>query len=601
MEFRVLGPVQVWSEGVELAVSGRQRELLALLLIGRERVVSADRLVDELWGERPPRSADNMLHSAASRLRKALGPGGGELVVSQAPGYALHVLPEQVDAARFELLQREGERLLQAGDLGAAAARFRDGLALWRGPAFADAPATPTISNEAARLEELRLLATELRIEAELGLGRDGSVIAELEALVAEHPHRERLRGELMLALYRSGRQPEALDVYRDARRRLVDELGIEPSPRLRELEHAILAQDPALDAPGDAPPLPRPPRRRRRAWLVATVVALGAAASVAGIALVRDGEPHAHAAVPVKAHSLAVVDPASNAVVADLVIGGWPRGLATGGGFVWAARTGADTVLRVDPAKRAVVGRFAATTPLDLAWLDGVLWIANGNSFDGPNPPGGGTVERFNVATRERRPISVGPATPGNAEQTVVATGPEGVWVGNVDAARVVRLDQHSGLVAATVPTTLQVVGIALGAGSVWAADAVNEVVYRIDPRTAGVVARIPVRDGPRHIAVGEGAAWVLTEFPQSVISRIDLATNRVVAHVEVPRTANWLTVGGGSVWVTSNNPGHAGPGSLSRIDPATNRVVATIDLGFSPEDVVVANGLVWVLVGPS
>lgn len=599
MEFRVLGPVQVWSDGVELPVAGRQRALLALLLVAGGRVVSADRLVDELWGERPPPSALNMLHGSVSRLRKVLG----DAVVSIAPGYALKVPPERIDAARFELHVRAGETLLREGDLGAAAARFRDGLALWRGSAFVDASAAPMVANEAARLEELRLVGIELRIEAELGLGRDGSVVAELEALVAEHPHRERLRGELMLALYRSGRQPEALDVYRETRRRLVDELGLEPGRRLRELEHAILAQDPALDAPAATRPSARPPPASRgRAWPVAaTAVALALAAGVAGLALFRGGEPaHTRAGVPVKAHSLAVVDPASNRVVADLVIGGWPRGLAAGGGSVWAARTGDDTVLRVDPVRRTVVGRFAATTPLDLVWLDGIVWVANGNSFDGPNPPGGGTVERYNVATRERKAIAVGPATPGNAEQTVVAAGPEGVWVGNADLARVVRLDQHSGRVEAIVPATIQVAGIAVGAGSVWAADAINGDVFRIDPRTADVLARIPVRDGPRHIAVGEGAAWVLTEFPRSHVSRIDPARNRVVAHVEVPRRANWLGVGAGSVWVTSNTPGHAGPGSLSRIDPATNRVVATIDLGFSPEDVVVANGLVWVLVGP-
>jgi DNA-binding SARP family transcriptional activator len=600
MDFRVLGPLQVWTDGAEVPVAGRQRALLALLLIAGEQVVSAERLVDELWGERPPPSAANMLQGSVSRLRKVLEGDGslGRKIVSRVPGYALQVADDQVDARRFEALVRDGERLLAAGDLGGADVAFGAGLALWRGPAFADVPHSNLVANEAARLEELRLVATELRIEAELGLGRDGSVVPELEALVGEHPYRERLRGELMLALYRVGRQPDALEVYREGRRRLVEELGIEPGPRLQQLERAILEQAPALDAPNERPNWRRAPRTRRRLLGVAVLLAL--ASALAGFAILRGGESAAPAAVPVKAHSVAAIDPASNRVVASREVGGWPRAIAGGDGFVWVARAGDDSVLRIDPVSKLVLDSFFATTPLDVAWSDGALWIANGNTFDGPNPPGGGTVERWDLERQALVRGRVGPAVPGNGEQTTVAAGKDGVWAGNADEARVYRLDRHVGGVAATVPTTIQVAGLAVGLGSVWAADPINDTVFRIDPRTARVVARIPLADGPRRLAVGEGAVWVVGEFPRSGVWRIDPATNRAVAHIRVPRRANWVAVGEGSVWVTSNTPGHAGPGSLSRIDPQANAVSATIELGFSPEDVVVANGLVWVVVGP-
>jgi YVTN family beta-propeller protein len=401
-----------------------------------------------------------------------------------------------------------------------------------------------------------------------------------------------------MLALYRGGRQAEALAVYRDARVRLDEELGVEPTRKLRERERAILVQDPALDPP--VAHRARSGRRRRRAG-IALLVALAFAAAILAVAMIRSGSGSSTpVAVAVKADSVAVVDPASNTVVDGISTPGWPRAITASGGFVWVAVTGDDRVRQIDPVSRLALHSFHATTPLDLGARDGVVWIANGNSFDGPDPPGGGTVERLDLDTRKLVQRRVGPAVPGNAEQTVIAAGDEGVWAGNTDASRVVRLDPRTGSVAAKVPETIQVAGIAVGAGSVWAADPVNGVVVRIDPRTARVMARIPVADGPRRLTVGEGAVWVVGEFPNSGVWRIDPNTNRAVAHVSVPSRANWVGVGDGSVWVTSNTPGHAGPGSLTRIDPETNTVVATIDLGFSPEGVVVENGLVWVVVGP-
>ena len=236
----VLGPVEAWEDGRELPLgSGRQRALLVLLLLHADVAVSKDTLIDGLWGERPPRSAAKLLQGYVSQLRRALP---AEAIVTRGSGYLLRAA--DTDAAEFErlLTDARGQEPLEA------ARTLRAALALWRGRAFADVEYESWAQAGASRLEELRLVALEERIEADLRLGEDRRVVPELQALVAEHPLRERLRAQLMLALYRAGRQPEALDVYADARRRLVDDLGVEPGKALRELHQAILRQDPMLD-----------------------------------------------------------------------------------------------------------------------------------------------------------------------------------------------------------------------------------------------------------------------------------------------------------------------------------------------------------------
>ena len=235
MEFRILGPLEVVEEGREVALGGaRQRALLAILLTRVNEVVSTDRLIDELWGEAAPRTALNTLQFYVSQLRKALG---ADRIVTRPPGYTIRVDPGELDLERFE-------RLLEQG----GSERLREALDLWRGPALADFSYERFAQAEITRLEELRLAALEERIEADLAVGRHAQLAGELEALIVEHPLRERLRAQRMLALYRSGRQAEALDAYQEARRTLVEELGIEPGPVLQQLEKAMLVQDPALD-----------------------------------------------------------------------------------------------------------------------------------------------------------------------------------------------------------------------------------------------------------------------------------------------------------------------------------------------------------------
>src|SRR5919205_505512 len=257
-EFGLLGPLLVSRDGAPLPLGGpKLRTLLAILLLEANKVVSADHLVDSLWGENPPETARNTLQVYVSQLRKLLSPGTLE---TAPPGYRLVVDPEAVDLLRFERLAVRGRTALAAGDAATAAQELAAALALWRGPPLADLAWEQFAQAEVLRLDELHLATLEDRIEADLALGRHGALVGELERLVAENPFRERLRAQLMLALYRAGRQADALAVYQRTRRTLVDELGIEPSETLQKLERAILEHDPGLDPPTARRPAQRVP-----------------------------------------------------------------------------------------------------------------------------------------------------------------------------------------------------------------------------------------------------------------------------------------------------------------------------------------------------
>ena len=251
VEYRLLGPLEVLVEGRAADLGPpRHRCVLVLLLTQPNAVVPAHRIVDELWGQDPPASAVNLVQGAVSQLRKVLGK---DAIATRGSGYALRVEPDALDLQRFERLAQAGSLALDEGRLEEALAELGEALSLWRGPALADLAAETLVQPVASRLEELHLLALERSLEADLGLGRHADVLADIRALVDEHPLRERLHGLLMLAFYRCGRQADALEAYRAARATLVDELGISPGPALQDLEGRILRQDPDLlpSAPG--------------------------------------------------------------------------------------------------------------------------------------------------------------------------------------------------------------------------------------------------------------------------------------------------------------------------------------------------------------
>jgi predicted ATPase/DNA-binding SARP family transcriptional activator/Tfp pilus assembly protein PilF len=261
-QFRILGAVEVLVDGAPAALGApKQRALLAMLLVNRRRVMSADALVDGLWGESPPASAVLSLQVYVHGLRRALG---AERIETAGRGYRAAVSEDELDLDRFERGLERGRAARESGHAEDAADELRQALSLWRGSALADLPEESRRAAEADRLDELRLTALELRYDAELASGRHDAVVAELEALTAEHPYHERFLEQRVLALYRCGRQADALEVYREARRTLSEDLGLEPGPALQELERAVLRQDPSLAAP-PAPtrstrPLPTPP-----------------------------------------------------------------------------------------------------------------------------------------------------------------------------------------------------------------------------------------------------------------------------------------------------------------------------------------------------
>jgi DNA-binding SARP family transcriptional activator len=298
MDFRLLGPLEVAGDDGPLPLGGtKQRSLLAMLLLHANQVVSTDRLIDALWGASPPLRCGKSIQVYVSRLRKALAD---DRLATHAPGYVLYVDPTELDLARFEQLVAEARRAPPES----ASSKLREALELWRGPPLADLAYEQFAQAEIARLEEMRLGALEQRLDADLALGRHAELVAELETLVARHPLRERSRYQLMLALYRSERQADALQAYRQARQELSDELGLEPSESLKQLEAAILRQDPGLALAGDP----------------ARVKAAPAAAAPERAVLVAPTTPDALDSLLSFAKPLAQGEPARELIVATVV-----------------------------------------------------------------------------------------------------------------------------------------------------------------------------------------------------------------------------------------------------------------------------------------
>ena len=605
MEFRFLGPFDVVDDQrIVPIVGGKQRALLAILALHANEVVPVGRLIDDLWPDEPPDSALNSIQAYVSRLRKALsgnGTGSGaETIVFRHGGYMLDVSAEQIDARRFARLVEDGERRIDAGEATVAADVLREALGLWRGPALSDFAHERFAQPEIARLEELRLKAVEDRIDADLASGRDAALVPELEALIAEHPLRERLRRQLMLALYRCGRQGDALTVYRETRATLDAELGVEPTPELRELELAILRQDEALG------PVHRPRTSlasvRARRWLWVTGVAVVAAVAILAVAVLQRPDGGSPAAVRVVSNSVAVLDAATIQIVDDVIVGDYPGPIAAGNGSVWVGNIGANTMTEIDASTHDAEFPAGVQRPLDIAVTSDAVWVANSSDFEMTPPAGGGTVERRGVRFGALTTAQVG--TPGITDDglTFVATDGHSVWAANGLSRTIVRLDPRTARVVERV-RGVGGGGIAVVDGSVWVAEPDRNTVARVDQRTGDVVARIPVSGNPRRVAVGEGAVWVTTTGSHSALWRIDPRSNETVAVIPVPPRARRVATGAGYVWVTSGRSDEEQArrrGMLSKIDPRTDQIVGSVRLGFRPDGVVVANGLVWVAIAP-
>jgi peptide/nickel transport system substrate-binding protein len=609
-EFGILGPLEVSRAGCAVPLGGpRQRAVLALLLLEANRVVSLDRLAEDIWAGHPPGGWVTTVQIYVSHLRQALEPGrargaAGDVLVTRGRGYLLRVDREQLDAARFQDGFTAGRAALEAGRYAEAAGTLRRALDLWRGDVLADLADYAFTRPEAARLEELRLAAAEARIDADLALGRHDALTAELEQLAAEHPLRERLHGQLMLALYRCGRQADALAAYRRARDLLAGELGIDPGEPLRRLHASILAHDQALDWNGDrhAPagawpagtPVPSPARgsprrpaagRRELAWArwrgrrllaVGSALAVAAAACIVAVARPWAGEP---AGLP--GNSVGLIDAAGGRVGAAVAVGS-PDGLAFGAGSVWAVGRTDGTVSRINPATHAVVQQIpVGTDPAAVTVTGGDVWVANS---------GDGTVSRINAAAGR----VVDTVQVGNIPDAI-ASGPSGIWVANQGDATVDRIDPGTGEVTRRgIPVGGLPDGIAVGPDAVWVANGEDGTVTRIDPATGQPSGPVPVGSGPKGIAITPGAVWVANSLDLTV-SRLDPATGRQTALVRVGDGPGAVAVAADGVWVSGEFSA-----TLHRIDPDTNRVSRVISVGSTPRGIAAAGSGVWVAARP-
>ena len=584
MDFRILGPLEVAQDGHSLGLGGaQQRALLAVLLIHRGEVLSTDRLIDELWGERAPSSAIKVVQGYVSQLRKALSD---DVIVTRGHGYVLAVESERVDAGRFEALVAGGRSALVAGDAAAADQRLGEALALWRGEPLAEFAYERFAQGEIARLGQARVGALEDRIDARLALGEHAPLVGELEALVREHPSRERLVGQLMVALYRSGRQAEALESYRVARRRLVDELGLEPGRELQELERAILAHDPALDSPAreTARQLRSTGRRGRRGGLV--IAAGGAVLLAVLIAAALRLAGSGTSTVRVAPNSLAAIDTDTNRVVGQVAVGTRPGAIAFGSGSLWVANLDDQTISRVDPKTLSTLRgdhRRRASDRDRRRRRRGV-----GRGFQRDRDLRVGPSDRS--AVRPDRPCRSRSATSSRAAQQPSRREVPQVWVAPY-SGELTRLAAQTGRVVAHIDPNAAPGGLDVGADAVWMTDSFAGNVIRVDNAT-GLVTPLAVGPGPSGIAVGGGGVWVADRGADKLV-RIDPNTRAVTATIGVGRSPTGVSVGAGSVWVANS-----GDGTVTRIDPATNKTIATIAVGGSPQAITVVGGRAWVTV---
>jgi YVTN family beta-propeller protein len=590
MEFRILGPIEVWSEGRQVRLGGlKQRALLAVLLLHRNEVVSVDRLIDELWEGRPPATAVKTVQVHVSQLRKALGVGhtpgdAGESLVTRSPGYVLRIGPDELDSDRFERLVDDGRSALRAGDPERATQALLEALSLWRGPPLADFAHEAFAQTEIARLEAARVSAIEERIDSDLAAGRHQALIGELETLIRAHPLRERLRGQLMLALYRSDRQAEALAAYRDARRMLDDELGLEPSESLQRLERAILVHDPTLEAPAPVPvaaaepalAVPRPARRR-----LVLLTAVGAIALAVTVSVLALGNDSADTAITrASGNSVGVVDTSSNELVADIPVGATPTRIAVGEGAYWVTNADDHTVSRIDPDTRAVVQTITVrSSPSGITTGGGDVWVTN--SLDS-------TVSRIDAETNaEVQTIGVGNFPVG------IAYASGAIWVANTADDTISKIDADSGDLVKVLPVAAT--ELTSGAGALWASRRTSNRVARIDPSTGGVVQEIPVGSGPTGIDFGVGSVWVANSL-DGTVSRIDPESNSVTAAIPTGNGPTAVDADEHGVWVSNQFDG-----TVVRIDPKANQVARRITVGNRPQGLAVTRGSVLVGVRES
>jgi YVTN family beta-propeller protein len=586
IEFRILGPLEVSAGGHAIEVGGAKlRALLVILLLRADEPVPRDVLVHELWGEQPPANAQHTLDVYVSRLRKALeAAANGPVVVTRPGAYCLRLADGHLDVNLFERLVEEGRSALAGHAPDQAAAKLRAALKLWRGQPLADLGSGSGPHAEITRLQELWLGAIQDRIEADLELGRHEDVVGELRALVATYPLSERLHGQLMMALYRCGRQAEALEAYKAARQTLIEELGLDPSPALQRLERAILQQDPSLELPSREVAVPAPASgvetaqaspigAGRTKRLLAVTVALAVA-----LVLLVAAATHRSAHLAVGPNTVGVID-ARQAGLSAVVTGvGRPGGIAYGAEAAWITDSAGNLLLRVNSSGHVIDRIPVGHGPAGVTVGDGEVWVAN--ELDG-------TVSEVNPAAgRQVAAIRVG------IGPSAIAFGYGSVWVADMTGDTLSRIDAATGDVVAAIPLGSAPTSVAVGAGAVWVTSEETGELLRVDPADNRSSQAIPIGQSPDGLAVGAGSVWVAGTG--GTVSRFSPETGQVRT-VKVGGAPSGVAYSGGAVWV-ANSLG----GAVSRIDPATGQA-QLIHLGNEPTDLAAAGQHVWATVLPS
>src|SRR5262245_12825965 len=582
MEYRILGPLEVVEDREPVALGTlKERLVLGVLLLHANEFVSRERLIDDLWGEAPPPTARQAVNVYLSQLRKALSRAGGAPITTASGAYSLRVEPDRLDVSRVQLLVASARERVSHGELETAAERFGEALSFWRGPTLAGLQFESLGREEVARLDELRLAALMDRIDCDLALGRHEQVLGELNVLVREHPLRERLRAQQMLALYRGDRQTDALDAYAEARHALVDDLGIEPSPALQRLQQAILRHDASLETPtgtaatngggavlagatGASRPRPRPRRRALRPrYVVAAGLALVAAVAALGVFLSTQGggaRPPSGPVSSVGPNEVATLDPATGALVSVFGGGHEPGPMALVGETLWTGGRGSGSIERYDVRARHGLPPLQPGPALDDIAVDaeGHAWVSDKTpevTWIGHVADGTGPYERPVVSTER-----IGVPLPGAGAEAV---GGGYLWVISDLPRRIGEsvslIDVRSRHLSSTTDLGRQTTAIAYGYRAAWIGtyDPDNSTAWLLKVRPGSPVESLQLETGdgagPLAVAVGDGSVWVITS--RGSLMRIDpkepQIVNRIPMSAEQPTL---LAVGAGSVWTANH-----------------------------------------------
>jgi DNA-binding SARP family transcriptional activator/streptogramin lyase len=598
MQFRVLGSLEILGDDGPLPIGrGKRRKLLGLLLVDANQVIPADRLIDALWDGRPPPTAKSALQVLVSELRRTLASGRAEMLLTEAAGYVLKVEPDELDSTRFERLLDTGRTELAAGDSYAAQKKLTAALALWRGPPLQDFAYDDFARNEIARLGELRLEAEEELVEAELALGNGAELVPKLEGLIARSPHRERIRGQMMRALYQAERQTDALSAYQDARRILVHELGVEPGPTLQRLNQAILRHDASLEPSRlSHPPRPQRETRPRRNRLLLALVPLAAILAL-GVALVpafRDGngsKPTSLAVAPPR--SVADIDAVTGRLIGAIPLARQPlatvpdpNGLVVGYGAIWVSDGGQQTVVRIDPKTREIVQTIGIGADVrGLAAGFGSIWVAGGDSA---------TLSRIDPRTnRVIATIRLGHSHGVPNGAFAIAAGAGSVWT-TAGADSVDRIDPHTNRIVTHI--AIPAIGsLAAGDRSAWAGTN-NGVIFRLEPRASrvGVTSFATLQPGELAgpMTAGGNALWVIVGSGTTLLEEYDPTTGRLASVIDAGRTNHSLVATQDDIWIADED------GGIIRVDARKRRVVGRITLGRSVTWIAAGEGAIWATV---